>query len=102
MRTRTRRRIGLGLVLESGLPTGDEIGQTSGQREDRRGNGKRKREWPSEFGYGLKQVRVRAEHENELTVLVEHERCIREHEKKRKGSGQVVGADGDRTSSEKQ
>jgi hypothetical protein len=25
-----RRRIGLGLVLESGLPTGDEIGLTSG------------------------------------------------------------------------
>jgi hypothetical protein len=30
MRTRTRRRIGLGLILESGLPTGDEIGLTSG------------------------------------------------------------------------
>jgi hypothetical protein len=29
-RIRTRRRIGLGLVLESGLPTGDEIGPTSG------------------------------------------------------------------------
>jgi hypothetical protein len=26
----TRRRIGLGLVLKSGLPTGDEIGLTSG------------------------------------------------------------------------
>jgi hypothetical protein len=30
MRTRTRQHIGLGLVLESGLPTGDEIGLTSG------------------------------------------------------------------------
>jgi hypothetical protein len=29
MRIRTQRRIGLGLVLESGLPTGDEIGLTS-------------------------------------------------------------------------
>jgi hypothetical protein len=30
MRVRTRRRIGLGLVLESGLLTGDGIGPTSG------------------------------------------------------------------------
>jgi hypothetical protein len=44
---------------------------------------------------------VRVEHENELTELVEHERFIREREKRRKGSGRVVGADGDRTSSEK-
>jgi hypothetical protein len=29
---------------------------------------------------GPKQVRVRAEHENKLTVLVGHERFIREHE----------------------
>jgi hypothetical protein len=34
----------------------------------------------SEFGYGPKQVRVEAEHENMLTVLVEHERAIRECE----------------------
>jgi hypothetical protein len=32
----------------------------------------------SEFGYGPKQVRVEAEHENMLTVLVEHEQAIRE------------------------
>jgi hypothetical protein len=30
MKIRTQRRIGLGLVLESGLPTGGEIGLTSG------------------------------------------------------------------------
>jgi hypothetical protein len=63
------------------------VPQFNEQREDRRGNGKRKREWPSEFGYGPKQDRVRAEHENELTELVEHERFIREREKRRKGSG---------------
>jgi hypothetical protein len=34
----------------------------------------------SEFGYGSKQIRVEAEHENMLIVLVEHERAIREHE----------------------
>jgi hypothetical protein len=34
----------------------------------------------NEFGYGPKQVWVRAKHENELTVVVEHERAIREHE----------------------
>jgi hypothetical protein len=33
----------------------------------------------SEFAYGLKHVRVEAEHENELTVLVERERAIQEH-----------------------
>jgi hypothetical protein len=44
---------------------------------------------------------VRAEHENEPTELVEHERFIQEREKIRKGSGRVVGADGDRTSFEK-
>jgi hypothetical protein len=44
---------------------------------------------------------VRAEHENELTELVEREPFIWEREKKRKGSSRVVGADGDRTSSEK-
>jgi hypothetical protein len=44
---------------------------------------------------------VRVEHENELTELVERERFIREREKRRKGSGRVVGADGDRTSSKK-
>jgi hypothetical protein len=48
-----------------------------------------------------KQVRVRAECENELTELVEREPFIREREKIRKGSGRVIGADGDRTSSEK-
>jgi hypothetical protein len=67
----------------------------SKQREDRRGNGKRKQEWPSEFGYGPKQDRGRAERENELTELVEHEWFIREREKRRKGSDRVVGADGD-------
>jgi hypothetical protein len=42
----------------------------------------------SEFGYGPKQIRVEAEHENMLTVLVEHERAIREHEiEKRERSG---------------
>jgi hypothetical protein len=44
---------------------------------------------------------VRAEHENELTELVERETFIRKREKRRKGSGRVVGADDDRTSSEK-
>jgi hypothetical protein len=44
---------------------------------------------------------VRAKHENELTVLVEHKQFIWEREKERKGSGRVVGTDGDRTSSEK-
>jgi hypothetical protein len=44
---------------------------------------------------------VRAECENELTELVEREQFIREREKRRKGLGQVVGADGDRTSLEK-
>jgi hypothetical protein len=48
-----------------------------------------------------KQVRVRAERENKLTELVEREPFIREREKGRKGSSRVVGADGDRTSSEK-
>jgi hypothetical protein len=33
-----------------------------------------------EFSYGPKQVRVEAEHKNMLTVLVEHERAIRERE----------------------
>jgi hypothetical protein len=37
---------------------------------------------------------VRAERENELTVLVEHEPFIWEREKRRKGSGRVVRADG--------
>jgi hypothetical protein len=53
------------------------------------------------FVYGSKQVWVRAEHENGLIALVEHERVIREREKRRERSGRVVGADGDRTSSEK-
>jgi hypothetical protein len=44
---------------------------------------------------------VRAEHENKLTELVEHEPFIGEREKRRKGSGQVIGADDDRTSSKK-
>jgi hypothetical protein len=44
---------------------------------------------------------VRVEHENELIVLFEHERFIREHEMRRKGSGRVVGADGVRTSLKK-
>jgi ribosomal protein L19E len=44
---------------------------------------------------------VRAEYENELTELIEREPFIQECEKRRKGSGRVVGADGDRTSSEK-
>jgi hypothetical protein len=44
---------------------------------------------------------VRAERENELTELIEHEPFIQEREKRGKGSGGVVGADGDRTSSEK-
>jgi hypothetical protein len=35
----------------------------------------------SEFGYGPKQVRVEAEYENVLTVLVEHELAIQEREK---------------------
>jgi hypothetical protein len=43
----SRRRIGLILVLESGLPTGDEIGLTSRshnltKREERRGKERRK------------------------------------------------------------
>jgi hypothetical protein len=57
--------------------------QVSEQREERRGNGKRKREWLCEFGYGLKQVRVMDEHENRLIALDEHERVIREHEKEK-------------------
>jgi hypothetical protein len=32
------------------------------------------------FGYGPKPDQVRAEHENELTVLVERERAVRERE----------------------
>jgi hypothetical protein len=44
---------------------------------------------------------VRVEHENKLTELIEREPFIQEREKRRKGSGRVVGADGDRTSSEK-
>jgi hypothetical protein len=42
---------------------------------------------------------VSAEHENKLRGLVERERFIREHEKRRKGPGRVAGSDGDRTSS---
>jgi hypothetical protein len=39
----------------------------------------------SEFGYGPK-------HENELTVLVEHERAIQENEiEKRESLGRVIG-----------
>jgi hypothetical protein len=34
----------------------------------------------SEFSYGTKQVPVEDERENVLTVLVEHERAIRERE----------------------
>jgi hypothetical protein len=37
----------------------------------------------SDFGCGPKQVRVKAEHENEVTELVEHERFIREREKEK-------------------
>jgi hypothetical protein len=37
----------------------------------------------SEFGYAPKQVRVQAEHENVLTVLVECERVIRELKKEK-------------------
>jgi hypothetical protein len=44
---------------------------------------------------------VRAEHENELTELIEHEPFIQEREKRRKGSRGVIGAYCDRTSSEK-
>jgi hypothetical protein len=33
-----------------------QVPQFNEQREERGGNGKRKREWPSEFGYGAKQV----------------------------------------------
>jgi hypothetical protein len=44
---------------------------------------------------------VRAEHENELTELIEREPFIQEREKTRKGSGRVDGADGDQTSSKK-
>jgi hypothetical protein len=59
--------------------------QVSEQREEGRGKGRRKRprvetRVVSEFGYGPKQVRVEAEHENMLTILVEHERAIRERE----------------------
>jgi hypothetical protein len=55
-------------------------GVRRGQREEGRGKGERKREWPSDFSYGTKQVWVKTEHENMLTVLVEHERAIRERE----------------------
>jgi hypothetical protein len=48
-----------------------------------------------------KQVRVRAERENELTELVEREPFIQEREKTKKGSSRVVGADSDRTLSKK-
>jgi hypothetical protein len=44
---------------------------------------------------------VRAEYENELTELIEREPFIQEREKRRKGLGRDIGADGDRTSSEK-
>jgi hypothetical protein len=37
------------------------------------------------FGYGPKHVRVRAEHENELTELVERERVIQERGKEKEG-----------------
>jgi hypothetical protein len=43
---------------------------------------------------------VRAEHENELTELIERERVIWECGKEKEGSGRVIGADDDRTSSE--
>jgi hypothetical protein len=46
----------------------------------------------SKFGYGLKHVRVRAEHENELTVLVEHEQLFENMKKRRERSGRVVGS----------
>jgi hypothetical protein len=39
----------------------------------------------SEFSYGPKQVRVKAEHENEPTELVECEKVIREREKEKEG-----------------
>jgi hypothetical protein len=42
-------------------------------------------EWPSEFTYGPKQVQVRAEHENGLIALVEHEQVIRERGKEKEG-----------------
>jgi hypothetical protein len=44
---------------------------------------------------------VRAEHENKLIELIEPEPLIQEREKRRKGSRGVIGADTDRTSSEK-
>jgi hypothetical protein len=47
------------------------------------------------------RARMKAEQESELTALVKCEPFIRKREKTRKRSGQVVGADGDRTSSEK-
>jgi hypothetical protein len=37
------------------------------------------------LGRGLKQDKVRAEHENELTELIEREPFIQEREKRRKG-----------------
>jgi outer membrane lipoprotein SlyB len=48
----------------------------------------------SEFGYGLKHVRVEAKHENMLTVQVEHKRAIRECEiekGERERSGWIIG-----------
>jgi hypothetical protein len=44
---------------------------------------------------------VRAEHENKLTEPVERERIIREREKRRKGSGRVVGSYDSRAHSKK-
>jgi hypothetical protein len=72
--------------------------QTRIERERERD---RDSERSSRFGYGPKQDRVWAEHENELTELVECEPFIWECEKRSKRSGRVIGADGDRTSSEK-
>jgi hypothetical protein len=46
----------------------------------------------SEFGYRLKHVRVRAEHENKLTVLVECEWLFENTEKRRERSSRVVGS----------
>jgi hypothetical protein len=63
--------------------TDQRVPQFSEQREDRRGNRKRKREGPSEFVYEPKHDRVSGEYENELTELIEHERVIWERGKEK-------------------
>jgi hypothetical protein len=59
--------------------------QVNKQGEEGKGKGRRKQPGAgtgvaSEFSYWPKHVWVRAEHENELTVLVKREWAIREHE----------------------